>query len=243
MPKPHPTVDRVVTILEAVAGEPGGISVSALARRVGVPKSTAHTLVQGLLSTDFLEEQSGLLSLGPGIDLLASARGGYLKLRRLADEELAALAADTDETVHMSIRSGDSVIIIAQVESTQPIRYSVALHEPRPLLTTSSGKLFLADLELPELERFLAERGESTSPAADIIRNQRDDIRDKGIARNIEESVAGVCTIGAAVRGATDAVVAALVVAGPAVRVVPKLDQVEPKLRDAADRLSARLKR
>jgi DNA-binding IclR family transcriptional regulator len=240
VPKPHPTVDRVVTILEAVAAEPNGLTLSALARHIRVPKSTAHTLVQGLLATDFLEEQAGLLSLGPGVELLASSRGGY-QLRRLAHEELAKLAANTNETAHLSIRSGDSVILIDQVESTQPIRYAVTLGVPRPLLTSATGKLFLAELQPPDLERFLADQGQTNSTAAATIRAQRDAIRSHGIAYNLEESIAGVCTIAAAVRGAAGALVAGLVVAGPADRVRPKLDQIEPLLRDAAKRLSERL--
>jgi DNA-binding IclR family transcriptional regulator len=241
VPKPHPTVDRVVTILETVAEEPKGLTLSALARHIGVPKSTVHTLVQGLLATDLLEEQSGLLSLGSGVDLLASSRSGY-QLRRLAHDELTTLAANTTETAHLSIRSGDSVILIDQVESAQPIRYAVTLRVPRPLLTTSTGKLFLAELEPEDLESFLADQGETESRSAATIRAQRNAIRSSGVAYNLEESLPGVCTIAAAVRGAKDTLVAGLVVAGPAERVRPKLDQIEPTLRAAANRLSARLR-
>ncbi|WP_181447605.1 MULTISPECIES: IclR family transcriptional regulator [unclassified Rhodococcus (in: high G+C Gram-positive bacteria)] len=242
MPKPHPTVNRVVLILETVAAEPNGLTLSALARHIDVPKSTVHTLVNGLLSTSFLEEQTGLLSLGPAVEQLASSRGGHQQLRRLAHEELLTLSANTDETAHMSIRAGDSVIIIDQVESTQPIRYTVALRAPRPLLTTSTGKLFLAELGPAELETVLADLGQTKSPAGAVIREQRNDIRSRGVAYNLEESVSGVCTVGAAVRGASGSLVGGLVVAGPADRVRPKLDKIEPMLRQAAQRLSDRLR-
>ncbi|WP_258537448.1 MULTISPECIES: IclR family transcriptional regulator [unclassified Rhodococcus (in: high G+C Gram-positive bacteria)] len=239
VPKPHPTVNRLVTILETIAAAPG-LTVSALARHVAVPKSTVHTLVQGLLATDYLEEEAGVLSLGPGVELLASTRGGH-QLRRLAHDELMALAGSTKETAHLSIKSGHNVIIIDQVESLQPIRYSVPLRVPRPLLTSASGKLFLAELDPTELEALLSSRNESEGTASVAIRNQRECIRSNGIARNLEESLTGVCTIGAAVRGAGGALLAGLIIAGPAERVRPKLDQIEPLLRDSARRLSERL--
>ncbi|OPX11771.1 IclR family transcriptional regulator [Mycobacterium sp. AT1] len=241
MAKPHPTVDRVVAILESISAAPNGLTVSALARLIGVPKSTAHTLVQGLLATDFLEERSGLLALGPGVELLASARGGH-QLRRLARDELMTLASNTEETAHLSIRSGDHVILIDQVESPQPIKYAVPLRVPRPLLTTATGKLFLADLDADELEDFLAAHGESKSVGAKRIRAQRDEIRRTGVSYNDEESIAGVCTIAAAVRTGTDELVAGMVVAGPSERVRPKLGRIEPMLRDAAMRLSQQLR-
>jgi DNA-binding IclR family transcriptional regulator len=235
--KPHPTVDRVVSILETIASKPSGLTLSALSRSIGVPKSTTHTLVQGLLATDFLEEDSGILSLGAGVELLAASR----KLPRLAHDELARLAADTDETAHLSIRSGDNILIIDQVESTQPIRYSVPLRVPRPLLGTASGKLFLAELEPSDFDHFLAHQDASNAAACEAIRAQRHTIHDHGIACNIEESLAGVCTIGAAVRDGTGALIAALVIAGPAERVRPKLEQLEPMLRESAHRLSKRM--
>jgi len=234
-------VERVVTILESVAAEPNGLTLSALARQIGVPKSTAHTLVQGLLATDFLAEQSGLLSLGPGVELLASSRAGH-QLRGVAHSELVTLAANAGETSHLFIRTGDSIILIDQVESDQPIRYAVKVRRPRPMLTTSTGKLFLAEMEPPELESFLAAHGGSGSPAAATIRAQRDAIRSQGIAYNIEESLPGVCTVAAPLRGATGTLIAGLVIAGPAERVRPKLGHIEPMLREAAERVSKQLK-
>jgi DNA-binding IclR family transcriptional regulator len=230
-----------VTILEAVAAEPNGLTLSALARQIGVPNSTVHTLVQGLLATDFLAEQSGQLALGAGVELLASSRVGH-RLRGLAHGELITLAANADETAHLFIRSGDSVIMIDQVESNQPIRYAVTVRRPRPMLTTSTGKLFLAEMEIPELESFLAAHGETNSRAAATIRAQREAIRRQGIAYNLEESIPGVATMAAPVRGATGTLLAGLVAAGPAERIRPKFDHIEPMLREAAKRISEQLK-
>ncbi|TDB96735.1 IclR family transcriptional regulator [Nonomuraea longispora] len=232
----------MVVILETVAARPEGVTLSALARMVGIPKSTVHTLTQGLLATDYLYERAGLLFLGPGIELLTMPLGDH-PLERLAHDELERLAADTGETAQLAVRSGDNLVVIDQVESAQEIRYAVPLRSRRPLLTTSMGKLFLADLGADELTSFLKERGELATPSGKTILAERDTIRESGVAFNLEESVAGVCAAGAAVRGASGKVVAALVVAGPAARIRPQAEAIAARLRKTAERLSDRLAR
>nr|WP_269128976.1 IclR family transcriptional regulator C-terminal domain-containing protein [Nonomuraea sp. K271] len=164
-------------------------------------------------------------------------------LERLAHDELERLAADTGETAQLAVRSGDNLVVIDQVESAQEIRYAVPLRSRRPLLTTSMGKLFLADLGADELTSFLEERGELATPSGKTILAERDTIRESGVAFNLEESVAGVCAAAAAVRGASGKVVAALVVAGPAARIRPQAEAVAARLRKTAERLSDRLAR
>ena len=66
-PAHHRAARRSLEIIEAVATDGGGLSLSELARRVELPKSTAHTLIQTLAADGFLEREPerGHYVLGP----------------------------------------------------------------------------------------------------------------------------------------------------------------------------------
>lgn len=240
MPKPHPTVDRVVAILDAVAAHPDGVEVADLIRQVGIPKSTAHTLVQGLLAVDYLSQRGTALHIGSGVEMLAASRAESA-LQPLARPELQRLAAETEETTQLAVRAGDVMLVLDQVESSQVVRYTVPPRARRPLLSTSMGKLFLAELDDAALEASLVERNAVDAAAAKTLWSQRQRIRNEQVAYNDEESVDGVYAVGAAVRDGADTLVAALVVVGPAFRLRPRVDDVRASLRAAAARLGSQL--
>lgn len=242
VPKAHPTVDRVVAILEAVAFHPDGVHVADLVRQVDIPKSTVHTLVQGLLATDYLSQRGGTLHIGTGVEMLSASRAEPA-LQRLAHPELQRLAAETGETAQLAVRAGDVMLVLDQVESSQVIRYTVPPRARRPLLNTSMGKLFLAELDDASLDAFLDKQGEAGSPGAKTLLSQREQIRNEQVAYNDEESVDGVYAVGAAIRGGTETLLAALVIVGPAFRLRPQADAARASLRAAADRLCRHLKR
>lgn len=242
VPRQHPTVSKVVAILEMVASNPEGATVSGLARILGNPKSTVHTLVQGLLATDYLQDRAGRLQLGPGVALLTSPLGDPL-LQRLAHQELERLVAETGETAQLAMRLAGSIVVLDQVQSEHVIRYAVALRARRPLLTTSGGKLFLAELPVEELTALLDSHDDATPAVVEDVLAQRDAIRAAGVAYNIEESVAGVAAASTGIRTASGDLVAAFIVAGPAARVRPELDAITAALHAAARRVSERLTR
>src|SRR5205085_9028798 len=61
------------------------------------------------------------------------------------------LAAASDQSCHLVVLRDLQVLIILQVDSPLPMRYSVALGSQSPILETSSGAVLLANL--PEHER------------------------------------------------------------------------------------------
>lgn len=241
MPKSHPTVDRVVAILETIAAHPDGMSMPGLVREVNIPKSTVHTLVQGLLTVDYLRQDAAeQLLIGAAIEFLSSTRG-EAALVRVAHPELQHVATQTGETAQLAVRVGDLMMVVDQVESQELIRYAVPRRARRPMLTTSMGKLFLAELDKPELQVFLREHGGTRTAAAKRLQAQQEQIQAEQIACNDEESVAGVYAVGAGVRGRSGMLLAALVAAGPADRMRPQAGATAKAARTAAKRVSQRL--
>ena len=65
----------------------------------------------------------------------------------------ARVAETCDETVHVAILEGTDVIYIAKVDSTHAVRMVSAAGRRLPAHCTSVGKMLLASLPEPELDR------------------------------------------------------------------------------------------
>ncbi|MGH3663711.1 MAG: IclR family transcriptional regulator [Micromonosporaceae bacterium] len=246
MAKPHRTVGRISSILETVAVRPNGVKFTDLVDVLAAPKSSVHSLVGGLLSVGYLTERDGLLRLGPGIELLASPMRGST-LRRLARSELEALSVQTGETTVLSVRVGNSIVHIDQVESVNVLRYATQLNQRQLLASGSaSGKALMTGLDEPYLRRLWElSRGES-GDGFDETMLQRllaeiDQVRRAGVAYNRGETVPSVWTLAAPVVDGLGKPVASLSVAGPKDRVSEKEPMIATAVARSAAELSARL--
>ena len=81
------------------------------------------------------------------------------------------LAANADQSCHLVVREGQNVLVVLQIDSPLPMRYSVALGSHFPMLETSSGAVLLAHLDRAErdviIERIIA-AGEGQGTRAEI---------------------------------------------------------------------------
>lgn len=138
-------VDTAFDLLELFARDRRPLTLTAIARELAIPKSSAFNIIETLMLRGILYE--------------TRPRGGYYPTLRLTDlsrsfddrqllaerlrPELEALAQESGETALLSVRENDDIVYIDVVESTSPIRYAAHIGERRPLHTTSSGKAIL----------------------------------------------------------------------------------------------------
>lgn len=150
------SVDRAIDVLMALrpsgrlgpsdtSGAPNpGAGVSELAARVGLPKSTAHRLLQSLTARGLVESAGdGTYRLGFGLVSLAEfARNGD-PLLVLARDVLERTAEDTGET---SFLVGDrgGLRVLARVEGSAVLRAVPEIGGVIPWHATASGRLYLA---------------------------------------------------------------------------------------------------
>lgn len=238
----HRTIDRVAAIMELAAAEPErGITLAAAVHELDAPKSSLHGLISGLVSVGYLAERDGRYTLGPGLSVLIGAPSSHVVLST-ALPELERLQRDTGETVLLGERVGHAVVYTKQLESKHPIRYAAPMHVRRPMLTTSMGKLFLAELDDRQVRRIA--RTQQTDDAVDIDALLADLalVRERGYAVNYLVMEAGITALAAGIRDRSGSLIAAIAVRGPSFRM--KQDQVEEAavlLTAAADRVSAGL--
>jgi DNA-binding IclR family transcriptional regulator len=235
----HQNVVRTALLLSALAGAAAqGLRLTDVGRLTGLGKATAHRLLAGLVAHGLAEQDDGRFFLGKRLLSLAAAAANRFGLSRLATPILAALAQEFEDTVYLSLRSGDAAVCIGRFEGAFPIKtLTLALGESRPLGIGAGSLAILAALPQDEIERILvAQRAARASYGFDeptlralIARAQR-----QGYALNDGGIVPAMSAVGVALRGPTGAV-GAISVAAIADRLAPpRREAIVGALRVAA---------
>jgi IclR family transcriptional regulator, acetate operon repressor len=196
-------VTRVTQILRALKDESQGLSLSQLAERVGLPRSTVHRIVTALAAEGFVAAASpnGRVLLGPEIARLSAARREFWReLRPYMDR----LFDQFEETVDCSVLDGDTVRFVEQIPAPHRLRAVSVAGMSFPLHSTANGKAILAELSNEEITRLIPARPKrytkhTIATRAALIK-ELDEIRAAGVAFDREEHTIGISAAGVAVR-------------------------------------------
>lgn len=139
----HRTVDRVAALLDAVAGDGSGLTLTALAGRLGAPVSSVQKLVDGLVATGYLDERDRRYVLGPAPWVLAT-RAGSAPVPAIPHEALQHLAAATGLPVLLAARVGDTAVYVDWAGTDEAFDVALSARVRTPLAETAAGRVLLA---------------------------------------------------------------------------------------------------
>src|SRR5438552_8350264 len=161
MPPPRmvPAVDRAARLLEVLeaCGQP--MTISELARELGINKGTMRDLLETLRAHELLERDSQRKAyrLGPRLARLGMAALGQLDLASVARPFLADLAEEISGTVLLVVPHGDRATIVDKVDSGRvAVEVSATIGRRIRLAAGACGKVFLAFSDDPARFRHLA---------------------------------------------------------------------------------------
>ena len=248
-----PNVERSLQILETLASVPAGLPLSELARRLDVPKSAAHRLLQALASRGYVHQDAASQNYAMSLKL-AVLGFTFLHARHLPDVAQGALdrlARDSGEYCRIAVLEGENLVWIARAQgATQGLRYDPPMGLEVVLHATATGKAWLATLPEDEALRIVCARGFAT-PAGfgkravkgvDELRAHLRDTRRRGYGLAVEEGEPGTVAIAIVFRAypGTDAPVAGTVsIAGPLTRLPDaRVRELVPLLRAAANEIT-----
>lgn len=219
------SVLRTLALLDAFRVEDDWLSLSALARRAGVPKTTAYRLARTLQSAGYLvQQQGGAWRLGPATARLASRYQTAFDLHDVIEPALQQLSQATGESVSFFAHDGNQRVRLGRVHGDHPFPSTTRIGEPLPLDRGSPGKVILA----------------ATGSTGALY----DGIRARGYCVTVAEAQAGVASLAAAVYGRKRAVVGAICIsmaASRAAKGTAVLERHAAAVVKAARTLSARL--
>ena len=217
------SVTIALDIVDALAAVPE-MALSALARRIGVAKSTAHRTCSVLVERGLLDRTpSGGYRLG-----LRFVEYGHLAtvrsvVRDRALPHLVELRNALGETVQIGVPAGADVVYVERVEGRRALRYANENSRRSPLHRSSTGKVLAAfnpDMVAARLRVGLPPSTGYTIVVPDVLLAELGNIRRRGYARSVEETEVGMSSLAVPVRGKGGAVVAAISMVGPTSRVV-----------------------
>jgi DNA-binding IclR family transcriptional regulator len=239
------TIDRCLGAIEALANASTGLSLTALARELDLPKSAVHRLLQALAKRGYVRQDATSQDYELSLKL-ASLAFRFLDARRLPDVAQGAieqLASTVGEYCRLALVEGEDLVWVARAQgATQGLRYDPPMGREVVLHATATGKAWLATLPEQEALRIVCARGFRTPPGfgtkvvknVDEFRRHLDETRKRGYAVAIEEGEPGTVAIAAAFRksDAPNAAVAGTVsIAGPQVRLTTeRISEIAPAL-------------
>ena len=225
-------IDRMMTLLDLLAGHTQPASLKLLAQQAGLHPSSAHRILNVMVGKGLVDKlDGGAYRLGLKLLELGNLVRARLDIRREALPYMQALHQDVGETVNLSLRHGDEMVYVERTASGQSMMRVVQLVGTRaPLHITAVGKVFLADAGDEAALDYAKRTGlpaytEHTITEPNALCEALAKIRKNGFAFDNEEAEIGVACIGAGIRDAEGKLIAGLSISAP----VDRHDKAWPK--------------
>lgn len=224
----------------------GPLGVTAIAEELAVSTSSTHRLLSTLVSEGVVTRRPNgrAYSLIDGV-VVAPVRADLERVLAVAPPVMERLRDVSEETVHIAVLNGTSIVYAASVESHQMMRVTSRVGEKAPAHLSAAGKVLLAQLPDRELAPLCeAEELERRTPhsigGGPALRDELAGVRKSGYARNISESEVGMYALAVPVFDNTGHALCSLTVSGPEIRISPQRgDTLSPREQELLHHLRA----
>jgi DNA-binding IclR family transcriptional regulator len=218
-----PAARQALDLLQALARAPGPVPAAALARDLGLPRSTTYALLGELEAAGFVVHLPEERRYGLGVSAfeIGSAYSRQEPLARLARPLLARLVDAVGHSAHLAVLHGREVLYVVEQRAPgrPPLVTDVGVRLPAHL--TASGRAILALLPASQLRalypsaaHFVDRHGRGPrTPSA--LRTLLSDTRQRGYAVEDGEITPGLASVAVAVQDHNQHPVAAVAVTYP----------------------------
>ena len=242
-------LDRALAALAILANSSSDCSLAELCPALKLHKSTVHRLMMVLEQHRLVVKnlETGRYRLGLRLYELGSRAIDGLDLRGRARPYLDRLQDRFGETVFFCILDDGQVFYVEKVESQQSVRTACTVGSRAPAYCTAVGKAMLAELPEADVNKIIRRWGlkpvtANTIATASALKAELKTVRARGFAIDDEEKEEGLRCVGAAVRGHSGKLFAAMSVSGPAFRMTKeRVPEIGQAVMRAANELSAEL--
>lgn len=199
-----PTMQSVLqafAVLE-VLWNVNGAGPTEVARRMGIPKSTAHVHLRTLAETDYVVNDGGEYRLGYRFLTTGSRIKHRNRLFQAAERQLHELATTTGELVSLVVEEAGRSVILHRETGDRALELGIYSGMVTPLHTNATGKVMLAYLPDARTDDIIATDGlepmtTDTITAEDALRDELEAVRERGYAVDWDQQVKGMGLIGA----------------------------------------------
>lgn len=238
------SLDRAAELLSLIVRSEGPVTYSSIVDQTGLARSTTSRLLQGLERNGLLErDRDGAFRGGALFAHYATRFDRVEALVAAAQPSLERLAEETGETVNLAVARGDTVVQVAQIDSTYMLGAMNWVGLDVPPHSSALGKVMYAFGSLPLPKGRLEKLTPNTITEPDTFAKELDAVRSRGYAITRGELEEGLDGLAAPVLGVDGHPLAALGVSGPSFRIEDSLETFGKLLVVESERLTALLNR
>lgn len=238
-----PAAEKALDIIEFLAGQSDGMTVTEIAAALGRSVHELYRVVLVLEARGYLYRRSGSDRYRISLKLfeLAHQTSSVRQLTDAALPTMQALAPMAQQSCHLAVLSGHEALIVLQIDSPLPMRYSVMLGAKFDFAETSSGVVIYAHSSEPVRQQLDAALADRKAELAAVHSRARTILRD-GYEVKKSLAVGGVTNISVPVFDYLGHIVAALTVPYvPQRAATVSLDSVRVMAVEAGHRISTDL--
>lgn len=247
---PVQSVERALSLLEAVAGSADPVPLARLTEILGIDPSSVFRLANTLKRRGFLANPNGRKHyvLGPAIWRLSREYDWSGMLISVCRDAVKALATRTGETAHLAVRDGREVFFIDHHASgDQGIIVPGQTGKRMPLHCTAHGKSLLGDFGLAELKALygstpLERYTPRTCVSLPDLAKACTSVRAHGFSMDDREYLEDVSCVAAPIRDRGGLVIGSIGVSAPVTRMIePRRSVLAQHVCDTAQHINALL--
>jgi DNA-binding IclR family transcriptional regulator len=210
---PSAVIDRISLVLDAFEG-PGRLTLAQVVRRTGLPRSSAHRMLDRLVQLRWLRRSGRDYELGMRLVELGSLAVHQDRLVRAASPLLSELHCATGLVVHLAVLDGPDVVYLEKIGDRMMSAIPSRVGGRQPAHCTAAGKAILAYCDEGAAVDLQARKTKFSISSSAQLAVELAKVRAHGIAFEREESLLGFGCVATPI-GSPGEAVAAVSVCGP----------------------------
>jgi IclR family acetate operon transcriptional repressor len=249
-PSPQGTVDRVLRILETLAGTPEGLALVALADELQLPRSACHRLLADLVRCGWVRQlrEHGDYALTTKLPAIGLSYLGGAGIVDVAQPVIDRLAQSSGELVRLALVDGDRLTFVAKSQGARSgLRYDPDMGIDVRLSCSAGGHAWLMTLSEERATELVARQGFGSTkefgPKAPTtfraLMKILDEDRARGFSIIMEMYAPGMSALAAPLLRRGHGTIGVITIAGPSQRLTQRrMLELGPALQSAAHELA-----
>ena len=214
------SLEKSLKVIDLLAENQKGLSLSAISQALQIPSSTAHHILSIFLSHGYVSKdpETKRYSLGFKFVSISKSILENLDVRQIAHDYLVKLHEKCRESVFLAVLRDSKIAYIDRINYLSGLSLATNVGFTTEPHATAGGKVLLSGLTRKEVERIYGSRrlrryGKNTITTLHELFKELEKVRQQGYAIDDEEYYDGVRCVGAPIR-AGGKIIAALSITG-----------------------------
>jgi|DEB0MinimDraft_10_1074344.scaffolds.fasta_scaffold04170_2 DNA-binding IclR family transcriptional regulator len=215
-------VDRIFSVLRALARQPGTTTLADLARRTSLPKPSLLRLLAALEDQGAVQSINGRYAIGPGLASLTQETPPISSLREIARPHLVELAGALHENVSLTVADDDHTLYLDTAVAESSVMVQDWTGERLPYHASAGGLVLMSTWSPADISRYAATRPQAFTAATVTtltgLRAKIDEVNRTQVVWTHQEFSDDVNGVGTPITDAAGTVRGALNAYGPSYR-------------------------